>query len=171
MGKTPIVYSLLEARGDFPPELERKKTIVLISDGEETCGGNLADVERAYRGSDFEIVVHVVGFDIRGTEAERQLRSIAAMCKGRYYGAASSKELADALIDAIRPEGFSVFSPGGGGRVAAGPLNGPPIELPPGPYGVGVDGMPGSVLNITVLPGCIATLRVLGDGRLILEQE
>jgi len=54
-GATPIAYSLLEAAKDFPATAE-KRIIVLVTDGEESCGGDLQEVaaELASQGIDFE---------------------------------------------------------------------------------------------------------------------
>jgi hypothetical protein len=65
-GLTPLVYSLLEAKNNFPSTWKGPKIIILVSDGKETCGGDLDDVAEAFIGSD--VVVHVVGFDIDDEE-------------------------------------------------------------------------------------------------------
>ena len=69
-GATPIAASL-EKAGDALRGLEGGKTIVLISDGEETCGGDpvaAAGKLRAELGIDF--VVHVVGLDVNDAQTE-----------------------------------------------------------------------------------------------------
>jgi Mg-chelatase subunit ChlD len=143
-GKTPLVYSLLQARSDFPAAWTGPKTVILVSDGLETCGGKLSDVEAAYQGTDFGVVIHVVGFDIRETEAEEQLRAIARAGRGEYFSAADSSALARALRQAVANSAFRLYDDSGTTLIDRGLINGPAVELPPGKYmaSADVDGAP-----------------------------
>lgn len=94
-GMTPIADSIVQAaararRGGSPA------TIVLVSDGIETCGGDPCAVARKLKEEGVDFVMHVVGFGVRGPEAE-QLACIAAAGGGRYFAASSAAELLDAL--------------------------------------------------------------------------
>jgi Mg-chelatase subunit ChlD len=94
-GRTPITRALQVAT-EHARTLSGPVTIVLVSDGEETCGGDPCAAARALRGQGITLTVHVVGFDV--TEAEReQLSCIAEGGGGTYFGAASAGELAQAL--------------------------------------------------------------------------
>ena len=44
MGKTPIAQALNASINDFP--VGKQKAIILVSDGKETCGGNISDTAR-----------------------------------------------------------------------------------------------------------------------------
>ncbi|MCH8091024.1 MAG: VWA domain-containing protein [Proteobacteria bacterium] len=46
-GNTPMVRSLLEATGDFPPRWTGPKTVILVTDGVETCTGSIKAVAEA----------------------------------------------------------------------------------------------------------------------------
>jgi Mg-chelatase subunit ChlD len=170
-GKTPMVYSLLEAQKDFPAEWRGPRTIVLISDGMETCGGKLADVEAAYKGTDFGVVIHVVGFDIKETVAESQLRSIAAAGSGRYFPAADARQLAEALRSAVGSTSFVVLDRDGKTPLARGLVNGDVIELPPGSYRALLPSLGEGAVAVDVGASSTSLLRLTNDAQLIQEKS
>lgn len=96
-GKTPIAASL-EKGAEAIKGLGGKKTIVLISDGEETCGGDPIKVaEKIKKELGIDVVIHVVGFDVKDEE-RAQLASIARAGGGTYYPANNAQELKTSLI-------------------------------------------------------------------------
>jgi hypothetical protein len=163
-GWTPMVHSLLEARKDFPETGKAPRTVVLVSDGEETGGGRLEDVSAAYRGSGIGTTIHVVGFDIAGTEAERQLKEIARIGNGRYYGARNARELAEGLRAAVPVLGFEVHD-AADAVVARGSLNADPVELKPGAYRVRLLGLDAEPLEVTLAEGDEVYLSVDDAGK------
>ncbi|MGR3491989.1 MAG: vWA domain-containing protein [Shimia sp.] len=97
-GKTPLSEAV-RAAADALRFTENAATVVLISDGVETCQADpcavAADLERL--GIDF--TAHVVGFDI--AEGDRaQLQCIAEETGGLYFDAADAGGLSDAM-DAV----------------------------------------------------------------------
>ncbi|MBB6100099.1 Ca-activated chloride channel family protein [Deinobacterium chartae] len=92
-GATPIVYSLQKAVEDFPKE--GRKLIVLVTDGEESCGGKVDAVLEAMRARGIEVDVRIVGFDLRPGAA----KSFEGL--GRFENAKSAAELAAALGRAV----------------------------------------------------------------------
>lgn len=96
VGLTPIEYSLREAWKDFPNYTEFGKMIILVSDGEETCGGNPCAAVREMRAAGVDVQVNIVGFDVNQT-AEKQLRCIADATGGEYRKAANAADLTKGL--------------------------------------------------------------------------
>jgi Mg-chelatase subunit ChlD len=98
-GKTPIARSLMEA-GEVLSVSERPSSILLISDGMETCSGDpcAAAAQLAARGIDTR--VHVVGFDLSEQEAAA-LQCIADNGNGRYFSANTADEFVQAVNDAV----------------------------------------------------------------------
>ena len=47
LGQTPIAYSLEQAANDFVMGADEQQTIILVSDGEESCGGDPVAVAKA----------------------------------------------------------------------------------------------------------------------------
>ena len=65
-GQTPIAYALQQAARDFDA-MKTDRTLVLVSDGIESCGGD--PVQAAYELRQQGIVVHLIGFGL-GTGAD-----------------------------------------------------------------------------------------------------
>lgn len=95
-GYTPIEYSLLQAKNDFPSTSELGKMVILISDGKETCGGDPCKAVKELNKSGFNIVINAVGFDV-DNEAKSQLECIAKVSGGEYRDARNASELTDSL--------------------------------------------------------------------------
>jgi Ca-activated chloride channel family protein len=94
-GKTPITASLSEA-GKFLAQKETKTTVVLISDGLETCKEDPCAKAKDLKSKGIKFVVHVVGFDVDQKAAD-QLNCIASAGGGRYFKADNTQELSAAL--------------------------------------------------------------------------
>ncbi len=97
-GWTPIAGALEKAESILTPypSTEYANRIVLVSDGEETCGGIPAPIASRINTSGISGKVNVIGFDVYGAE-EEQLKSIAESGGGVYSPARSEKELIAAL--------------------------------------------------------------------------
>ncbi|MFT3887666.1 MAG: VWA domain-containing protein [Arachnia sp.] len=106
LGETPIAYSLRQAAKDLPESGNR--TILLVSDGEETCAPDPCPTAEELAGVDLRI--DVIGVDVNA-KARRQLTCIADKGNGRYIDARTSKDLDLALSRlaerAFRPFGLS----------------------------------------------------------------
>ena len=95
-GWTPIEYSLRQARDDFKENLKNEKSIVLVSDGEESCGGDPCLAMKQMKKEGFDVVINTVGFDVDDT-AEKQLKCIASATEGEYKSVKSADELISGL--------------------------------------------------------------------------
>ena len=98
-GATPLAYTLNQARGDFA-DFPDAKLIILVSDGQETCDGELAPIRAAEAlvNVGYDLRIHAVGFDVSDNQdARRQLMEIAAATNGSYFDADSSEQLRAAL--------------------------------------------------------------------------
>ena len=62
-GKTPITHSI-QITVEKLKALEEETTIVLVSDGKETCEGDPCALVRKLRKTGIKIVMHVIGFDV-----------------------------------------------------------------------------------------------------------
>ena len=110
-GSTPLAFSLQKS-ADFLRTTGNGSNgiIILLSDGEETCGGNPANTagiiktstKLFFPGKDQSnqmlITIIVIGFDIKpNSKAEKQLRATAQKGGGHYYPAANAGELLKVL--------------------------------------------------------------------------
>jgi Mg-chelatase subunit ChlD len=124
-GQTPIAYALNQAAGDFG-SLQSDRTLVLVSDGIESCGGD--PVTAAYALRQQGIVVHLIGFGL-GNAAEEDAASLQAVANasgGRYVTAGSAEELKAALAETVATS-FSVYQ--GSTEVASGSLGSADVML------------------------------------------
>jgi Ca-activated chloride channel homolog len=66
-GKTPIAASMRLAV-DQLKELEDETTIILISDGQETCDPDPCAVVQQLKDTGIKFILHVIGFDLMSTK-------------------------------------------------------------------------------------------------------
>ncbi|MGH8878676.1 MAG: vWA domain-containing protein, partial [Stackebrandtia sp.] len=82
------------------------KTILLISDGEETCGGDPVKTAEKISSAGLDLRVHVIGFQV-DEKTRKQLTEIAKAGKGSYYDAQDGPALVSRLKrtsdSALRP--------------------------------------------------------------------
>ena len=92
-GWTPIASALEKAKGILLTKASKNDNniILLVSDGEETCGGNPVEVTKGIKSANFNIKVNVIGFDVGGT-TEDQLRSIAEAGDGKFSSVKNAKD-------------------------------------------------------------------------------
>lgn len=100
-GKTPITAAVKRAVTQLR-SLEDTASVVLISDGLESCNGDPCAAARAARESGVEFRLHVVGFDL-GDADTGELRCMAEATGGQYFTANNAEELGDALNQAVAP--------------------------------------------------------------------
>jgi hypothetical protein len=98
LGMTPMSESIKQAANDFTFEPGRKNFIVLISDGEETCGDEPATVVEFLKEIGVDFAIHVIGLDVDAQTAA-QLKAISDAAGGVYYDAKSEEDLDAALND------------------------------------------------------------------------
>ncbi|KAA9134038.1 VWA domain-containing protein [Marinihelvus fidelis] len=148
LARTPIADSLAAVPGDLGGRTAG--TVVLVTDGEETCDGDPAAVVESLREKGFNVTLNIVGFAIDEPELAAQFEAWATAGGGRYFGAADQAGLSGALAQALRVP-FRVLD-AGGNEVASGQVGGDAVELEPGIYRVIVATEPAQVFeDITVL--------------------
>jgi len=101
-GWTPIAESLKRAGNDFKGKTGESMTnaIVLVTDGEETCGGDPCAVSAAIKQGDTAVTTHVVGFALTPEQAGL-VNCIAEQGGGLNLGAANAQELSAALFQVL----------------------------------------------------------------------
>ncbi len=166
-GDTPLCYSLIQSRNDFPASWQGSKLVILVSDGEENCGGKVEDVAAALRDAGFDITIHVVGFAIQSLTVKQQLQDLARIGRGQYFDAHDAKQLADALRQAVASAEYVVFDGDGKSEVKRGQINGPAISLMPGPYRVGLAGSKDVTVPFRLRNRQPIEMSVNEDGRLL----
>jgi hypothetical protein len=157
--KTPLGAILLDAVGDLGGATGTA-IVVLITDGEESCGGDPAASIQALRDSGLDVRVNIVGFDIDDEALKEQLRAWAEAGGGQAFDADSPDALADGLAQALAAP-FRVLD-ATGAVVGAGVVgDGQEIGLAPGTYRVEVLTDPPIVIDpVEIAPGAGKVLEV-----------
>lgn len=96
-GRTPIADSLRAAAKLFAGK-DTPSTLLLISDGIETCQGDPCALARELKAQGTKLVIHTVGFGV-GADAANQLQCIAKEGGGKYYDAKDRAALSKALFE------------------------------------------------------------------------
>ena len=121
-GKTPLARSAGMAINSLK-ESKTRATIILITDGIESCDGDLCAVVRNAKAKGIDFKMHIVGFGLKEGEKE-QLQCAANVGDGKYYDADNTAGLGDVLMDATRQ---TVDKPAGNFTVYA-VKNGEPVD-------------------------------------------
>lgn len=95
-GQTPLGLSLQKARDDFDLEADHRRSIILITDGRESCESDPCRVARLIAKSGAKITIHVIGFGLKKKDVAN-LACIARPSGGRVIAAANAAQLSAAL--------------------------------------------------------------------------
>ena len=99
-GKTPMADSL-RAAAQALRSSENKATVILVSDGIETCSPDPCAVAAELKKSGVNFTAHVIGFDVTDPAAKNQLQCIARATGGVYLDAQNASGLENALGRAV----------------------------------------------------------------------
>ncbi|MFD1614304.1 vWA domain-containing protein [Gelatiniphilus marinus] len=123
LGKTPLARSAALAINSLK-ESKTKATIILITDGIESCDGNICDIVSKAKTDGIDFKLHIVGFGLEEGETE-QLKCAANAGGGKYYDAANASDLGKGLTEATNttvddpPGNFSIYATKNGEPVDA----------------------------------------------------
>jgi len=92
-GVTPITYSLEQAAKDFPTNSGYRNIVILITDGIESCGGDLCAMSRALQKSGVFLRPYIIGLGMRNPQSLE--------CAGKYIDADTPGKFNDVLNEAI----------------------------------------------------------------------
>lgn len=99
-GWTPLAKALEDASADFAPGESITNAVIMVTDGEETCGGDPCAVAGALNAAGIALTTHVVGFAL--TEAQQDaVRCIAEEGGGQLFTAADAASLSEAVFTAF----------------------------------------------------------------------
>ena len=90
-GQTPITYALEQSLNDFPKDSNAYNSIILITDGIETCGGNPCDLAELFQQKKIALKPFIVGLGI--TDSLKKFFN----CLGTYYDVADENEFGGVL--------------------------------------------------------------------------
>jgi hypothetical protein len=135
--KTPIGASLDKVADDLK-SVQGEKLIVLVTDGEETCGGDpAAAIERLRKGG-IGTRVSIVGFALDDEKLATTFRRWSDAGGGAFFDAKDAAGLDKSLTEALRP-GFDVLN-AQGQVLASGLVGGDAVAVSAGNHTVRVKG-------------------------------
>jgi len=95
-GKTPLSAAVKHA-AEALKYTEEKATVILISDGVETCNLDPCALGTELEKLGVDFTAHVIGFDVAKVEDQKGLRCLAENTGGKFISAANAGELKTAL--------------------------------------------------------------------------
>jgi Ca-activated chloride channel family protein len=131
-GETPLTEAVRRA-ADVLDYTRRPATVVLVTDGKETCGGLPCELAADLAADGVDLTVHVIGFKVRSDyfswdsqdDAHRYGYTVAQCLANRTGGKYVDAETVDELVQALQETlGCPLFS-------AASALSGPGVSLLP----------------------------------------
>ena len=130
LAKTPIAASLSAVSSDLAG-VAGERVVILLTDGEETCGGDPALAIRGLRAGGADVRVNIVGYAIEEESLRQTFESWAVLGNGQYLNAPTAGELADSMKKALAVP-YRIHR--GEEVVAEGIAGGPAHSLAPGDY-------------------------------------
>jgi Ca-activated chloride channel family protein len=150
-GETPLIHSSLQAVNDL--KAVGGGSVVLITDGEESCGGDAKAAAAEIQASGVNVTLNIVGFTLTGQSVEAELSALAGSTGGRYYSAQDGAQLSRAVkLAALHRLPYDILDRSGKVLVS-GQTSELSRELPPGEYRIRIDAL-GQVLEepLKILP-------------------
>ena len=98
-GKTPLTQSVEQA-ADILKYTEEKATVVLVTDGLETCEADPCAIASALEQKGVDFTAHVVGFGLTEEEG-KQVACLAENTGGKYFQASDAGQLVAALTETV----------------------------------------------------------------------
>ncbi|GEO19943.1 hypothetical protein CQA01_04770 [Cyclobacterium qasimii] len=95
LGKTPLAYSAAMVI-DQLRAAKQKATIILITDGIESCDGNICEIVEEAKDEGIDFKLHIIGFGLKAEDTQ-QLRCAAEAGDGSYFSAENAENLGEIL--------------------------------------------------------------------------
>ena len=163
-GETPLVYSVLQGAGDLKGS--GGGNLVLVTDGEESCGGDLDAAKAELKKLGIDLTLNIVGFTLAGAQARAPLAGLAASTGGAYLSAQDGPSLARAIVAAATDRFPYKVLGAKGETVAAGDAGDAGAELPAGTYRVVVQAGADDITleGVAIVRGADTKLRIVRKG-------
>ncbi len=102
-GKTPMTDAVIAA-AEALKYTEERATVILVSDGIETCNPDPCAAARVLEENGVDFTAHVIGFAVSDETALAQMQCLAEETGGLFRTAANAGELAQTLQEVAEPE-------------------------------------------------------------------
>lgn len=149
LSQTPLADSLALVADDLAAA-GGTRTVILITDGEESCGGDPAAAVRGLRDQGIDVDLAIVSLALE-PDSQAVFEALAESVDASYVDVTSFEELQASVEEALNPA-FEVLD-ASGAVVARGRVGGAPIELAMGVYTVRVLTAPVEEFRDVRVPG------------------
>lgn len=104
-GRTPLTRAVEQA-AEVLEYRTKPALVVLLTDGEETCGGDPCELGKNLKAISENLVVHVIGYRMRdfswtGGRGLMEVRCLAEKTGGQYFSTESTDDLVAALLKSL----------------------------------------------------------------------
>jgi von Willebrand factor type A domain-containing protein len=147
--KTPIASSLDQVSTDLK-DVRGERLVILVTDGEETCGGNPAQTIQKLMKQGIDVTINIIGFAVDAPRTAALFRQWSSAGRGGYFDARDAASLDQAFSLAVKPRYEIVDA--SERVVAEGVVGGEPVSALPGQYTVRLQGKPRRSQPATVRP-------------------
>jgi hypothetical protein len=130
--------------------VQGERLVILLTDGEETCGGDPAAAIEKLKKAGTKVRVNIVGLAIDDAGLAATFRHWADAGNGMYFDTQGAAALNEAMAKAMRPS-FEIVN-AQGAVVGEGLAGGEPVRIMPGTYTVRLAGGQGATQSVTVKP-------------------
>jgi hypothetical protein len=145
--KTPIGASLAKVAEDLQ-SVRGERLVIVLTDGEETCGGDPAAAIQALQTQGIATRVNIVGFAIDDPKLAATFRHWSDLGNGMYFDAKDAAALNAAMAQALKPT-FEVLD-AQGQPVAEGLIDGEAVRVASGRFSVRIKGVKAKPLPIVI---------------------
>ena len=131
--RTPLAKAIARVADDLAG-VTGPRLVVVLSDGQESCGGNPTKAVEQLVSTGVDVRVNLVGLSLQDRKLRRFMQRLASRGHGNYFEAQDPAELRSAMALALSAT-YDVVG-ASGEVVATGTLGGDAVELDPGTYDV-----------------------------------
>ncbi|OOG22324.1 hypothetical protein B1C78_15215 [Thioalkalivibrio denitrificans] len=132
LARTPLAASLEAVLDDLDGIEAERRLVVMLTDGEETCDGDVEQAVSDLIEEGVNVRLNIVGFHIDEIGLQAEFERFAEMGGGEYFDSHDGEGLAEGLVRALAAS-YRVLD-AQGEVVARGRVDAEPVELEPGDY-------------------------------------
>jgi hypothetical protein len=132
LARTPLAASIEAVRDDLAGFEDQPRLVVMLTDGEETCDGDVAAAVDELIEEGLDVRLNIVGFHIDEIGLQAEFERFAAQGGGEYFDSQDGEQLVTGLSQALAATWRVLDSDGD--VVAQGRVDDEPVELDVGEY-------------------------------------
>jgi len=159
LARTPLAASLEAVLDDLSGFSDQERLVVMLTDGEETCDGDVEQSVADLIEAGVNVRLNIVGFHIDELGLQADFERFAEQGGGEYFDSQDGDELIEGLIQSLAAR-FRLMD-GADNEVGRGRVGDEAMVVDAGDYELIVDGSDGEIRHsITIGPEQVVTIRL-----------